>query len=101
MRGNNSWVFLCKNTSSSSALTCAQGQLFAVGQARMFCHICLQATTAEVSLTCSVKAAGTCSTHDGAPTGFSRTLQDVLSKTYRDPWIGRGGLLHGLHAHLT
>jgi hypothetical protein len=29
--------------------------------------------------------------HDGAPAHFSRAVRDVLSNTYHDRWIGRGG----------
>jgi hypothetical protein len=29
--------------------------------------------------------------HDGAPAYFSRAVRDVLSNTYHDRWIGRGG----------
>jgi hypothetical protein len=29
--------------------------------------------------------------HDGAPAHFSRAVRDVLSNTYYDRWIGRGG----------
>jgi hypothetical protein len=29
--------------------------------------------------------------HDGAPAHFSRPRRDVLSNTYHDRWIGRGG----------
>jgi hypothetical protein len=29
--------------------------------------------------------------HDGAPAPFSRAKRDVLSNTYHDRWIGRGG----------
>jgi hypothetical protein len=29
--------------------------------------------------------------HDGAPAHFSRAVRDVLSNTYHDQWIGRGG----------
>jgi hypothetical protein len=29
--------------------------------------------------------------HDGAPEHFSRAARDVLNKTYRDRWTGRGG----------
>jgi hypothetical protein len=36
--------------------------------------------------------------HDGAPLYSCRTLRDVLSNTYHDPWIGRGAPLHGLYA---
>jgi hypothetical protein len=30
--------------------------------------------------------------HDGASAHFSRAVRDVLSNTYHDRWIGRGGL---------
>jgi hypothetical protein len=29
--------------------------------------------------------------HDGAPAHFSRAVRDVLSNTYHDTWIGKGG----------
>jgi hypothetical protein len=29
--------------------------------------------------------------HDGAPAHFRRAVRDVLSNTYHDRWIGRGG----------
>jgi hypothetical protein len=30
-------------------------------------------------------------THEGTPAHFSRAVRDVLSNTYHDRWIGRGG----------
>jgi hypothetical protein len=89
----------CVDTSSGSTLMCEQGLLVNVWQARMFCHIGLQAPTTEISSHMMWQSyrkmyhwQSTNVVHAWLCSGtFSHAARDVLNNTYHDRWIGRGG----------